>query len=120
MESAPREEQWAVLCFLAGHSIEIDEGELNGALRRAELLLATGGDPRRTLEPDARAVTALAEDLDDPLRRNALEHGLAALLPEAVGLPAICDALRCLLTEPDLAWKAFALSILADALEDSD
>ena len=35
-------------------------------MRRAELLLAAGGDPRRELELDGRAVTSVADDLDEP------------------------------------------------------
>ena len=53
--------------------------ELHAALRRAELLLAAGGDPRRPLELYGRAVTALAEDLDDPPLRAELAAGLEAL-----------------------------------------
>ena len=65
-ERADPEEQWALLCFVAGRNVTIDAHDLNAALRRSELLLATGGDPRRPLELYGRAVTALAEDLDEP------------------------------------------------------
>ena len=60
------------LVLLAGRSVDIDETELKGARRRAVELLAAGGDPRRDLDPDGRAVTALAADLDTPGRRAAL------------------------------------------------
>ena len=64
VERAEPEEQWVVLCFLAGQDVRLDEEELNAALRRSALLLAAGGDPRRRLELYGRAVTALAEDLE--------------------------------------------------------
>ncbi|HEX5449028.1 MAG TPA: hypothetical protein VFW85_03120, partial [Gaiellaceae bacterium] len=38
-----------VLAYLAGAAVEIDVGELNGARRRAMLLVAAGGDPHREL-----------------------------------------------------------------------
>ena len=57
----------------------VDEAELHAALRRSELLLATGGDPRRPLELYGRAVTALADDLDEPALRAELAAGLDAL-----------------------------------------
>ena len=63
-------EQWTMLCCLAGRKIAIDDDELNGAVRRAELLLAAGGDPHRPLDPFGRAATALADDLDTPERRG--------------------------------------------------
>ena len=49
-------EQWTMLCWLAGREIAIDEDELNGAVRRAELLLAAGGDPHRPLDPFGSSV----------------------------------------------------------------
>lgn len=119
MRSLEREEpsqQWAVLCFLAGRDVEIDEAELNASRRRSELLLATGGDPRRALELYGRAVTALARDLDTPERRRSLDAGLAALEAEAAGLRGAREAVRLLRRDPDLAWQAFAMSLLAEAL----
>jgi hypothetical protein len=108
------------LVYLAGRSVELDPDELNGAVRRAELLLATGGDPRRALEPDGRAVSALALDLDTPDRRAALAGGLAALGPDVEGLPGVGEALRSLLGDGELAWTSYASAILADALSDDD
>jgi hypothetical protein len=86
VERAEPEEQWTLLCFLAGADVQLDEAEVNGALRRAELLLATGGDPRRRLELYGRAVTAVAEDLDAPAARAALGEGLERLAAQAAGL----------------------------------
>ena len=66
LERAEPTEQWTMLCFVAGRDVPLDEDELNGAVRRAELLLAAGGDPHRALDPFGRAASALAEDLDTP------------------------------------------------------
>jgi hypothetical protein len=108
------------LAYLAGAAVELDQDELNGAVRRAELLLATGGDPRRAVEPDGRAVSALADDLDSPRRRAALADGLEQLRLNAEGLPGVGEALRSLLGDGELAWRSYASAILADALSDDD
>jgi hypothetical protein len=108
------------LAYLAGAAVELDQEELNGAVRRAELLLATGGDPRRALELDGRAVSALAHDLDAPSRRASLADGLERLHPNVEGLPAVGEALRSLLGDGELAWRSYASAILADALSDDD
>ncbi len=113
-DAAP-DEQIAVLCHLATASVPIDDGELNGAIRRAELLLATGGDPRRALELDGRAVTALANDLDAPERRAALAAALSALASELDRLPGLAAALQALQGDEERAWRAFAAALLADA-----
>jgi len=119
-EHSEPHEQWALLCFLAGRSVAIDENELNAALRRSELLLAAGGDPRRPLELYGRAVTALAEDLDDLLLREQLAAGLAALTPEVEGLRGAAEALRLLARDPDLAWQCYAMALLAEELADAE
>ncbi len=108
----------SLLCFLAGSGVSLDEDALRGALRRSELLLAAGGDPRRTLELFGRAVTALADDLDDPALRGQLAEGLARLAPEAEGLQAASEALRLLRADGDLAWQSYAMALLADAIGD--
>lgn len=115
-ERADPAEQWTMLCFLAGRSLTVDEDELNGAIRRAELLLAAGGDPHRPLDPFGRAVTALADDLDAPDRRAALRRGLEALASEIDGLRGATEALRLLLSDDDLAWRSYATSLLAEEL----
>ena len=115
-EHAPPEEQWALLCFLAGRSVMVDEAELHAALRRSELLLAAGGDPRRPLELYGRAVTALADDLDEPALRTELAAGLEALQPEIDGLRGATEALRLLGRDGDLAWQCYAMSLLAEHL----
>ncbi len=100
--------------------VEIDGDELNAALRRAELLLASGGDPRRAPELYSRAVSAVATDLDTPGRRTALRAALERLAPEAEGLRGAGEALRLLLADGDLAWQAFAYSLLAERLADDE
>lgn len=116
VERAEPDEQWAMLCFFAGRAVAVDEDELNGAVRRAELLLAAGGDPRRRLDPFGRAATALADDLDTAERRAQLRAGLEALVGEVEGLRGAREALALLLSDGDLAWNAYATSLLAEAL----
>jgi hypothetical protein len=115
LERADPTEQWTMLCFFAGRTIPIDD-ELNGAVRRAELLLAAGGDPHRPLDPFGRAATALADDLDTPERRGALVQALEALRPEVAGLRGARESLALLLSDPELAWRSYATSLLAEAL----
>jgi len=105
-----------MLCFFAGRSVVVDEEELNAAVRRAELLLAAGGDPRRRLDPFGRAASALADDLDTPERRTQLQVGLGALVNEVAGLRGARESLALLRADPDLAWTAYATSLLAEAL----
>ena len=116
LEESEPEIQWQLLCFLAGREVELDADEAHGALRRAELLLAAGGDPRRELELFGRAVTAVAADLDTPERRRDLDNGLTALESDAGGLPRAAAALQRLRAEPDLAWQCFAAALLAEEL----
>ena len=116
LERAAPAEQWAMLCFFAGREVSVDEEELNAAVRRAELLLAAGGDPRRELDPFGRAATALADDLDTPGRRQELRSGLEALRGEVAGLRGARESLELLLHDPDLAWRAYATAVLVEAL----
>ena len=109
-------EGFVSLALSAGSDIELPEEELNGALRRAVLLLAAGGDPHRELELNGRAVTALAGDLDLPERRRQLEHQLASLRRPAAGLPLVEGAITKLLADRDLAWQSFACAVLAHEL----
>src|SRR5215510_10935213 len=107
LERADPTEQWTMLCFFAGRGVEVDDGELNAAIRRAELLLAAGGDPRRALDPFGRAATALADDLDAPERRAALRSGLEELREDVAGLRGARESLRLLLGDDDLAWRVY-------------
>jgi hypothetical protein len=104
------------LALVAGSEIELPEDELNASLRRAMLLLASGGDPHRTLELHGRAVTALADDLDAAERRRQLAERLGDLRRPAAGLPLVEGALARLLVDRDLAWQAFACAVLAHDL----
>jgi hypothetical protein len=115
LETQEPDPQLPLLAYAAG--LDVDLGaDGDGAKRRAVLLLAAGGDPHRDLDLDGRAVTALAADLDDPARRAELLAGLDALAMFAVGLPKVSAAISFLLDDPDLAWRAYAAAVLADAL----
>ena len=106
------------LAWLAGRAIEHDEDELRRTIRRAELLLASGGNPRRELELDGRAVGAVADDLGDEASREQLEDGLADLVASSDGLPAVRDGLARLRAQPELAWRCYACALLTDAMDD--
>jgi hypothetical protein len=109
-----------VLASVAGSEVPVEEDERHGAVRRALLLLTAGGDPNRGLDLDGRAVRALASDLDEPERRQALTGGLAALSADAEGLPHVSEAIHALVGVPDVAWRAYACSLLAKELADED
>lgn len=104
------------LSLLAGQGVEIGGDELRAARRRAVQLLASGGDPRRELDPDGRAVTALANDLDAPARRQALAAGLASLRDAVDGLPNVSERLKRLLEDDERAWRWFACTLLGEEL----
>jgi hypothetical protein len=104
------------IALVAGSQLELPEEELNGALRRAVLLLAAEGDPNRELELNGRAVTAVAVDLDSQARREQLVERLATLRRSAAGLPLVEGALARLLADRELAWQAFACAVLAHEL----
>jgi hypothetical protein len=105
-----------VLAYLAGEALELDGGELNGARRRALLLIASGGDPHRELGVDDRAVKALATDLWTEERREAYGRSLDALVVRVRELPCARDAALFLATDVDLAWRLYALGLLAEEL----
>jgi hypothetical protein len=111
------EQAEALLAFIAGRQVVLPEDELNPARRRAMLVLAAGGDPHRQLDLDSRAVVVLARDLDSPERREALQAGLGALRTDASGLLRVNKLLDDLAADPDLAWRSFAWSLLAEELE---
>src|ERR671935_3248288 len=83
-----------VLASIAGAEVHVDEDERHGAVRRALLLLAAGGDPNRGLDLNGRAVSALAAELDDPRRGEAPLSGLAGIAGDAQGLPHVSEALH--------------------------
>ena len=90
-----------VTAYVAGQHVPLSEEERNAAVRRALLVFAAGGDLRREPALDDPAVLELAAALDAPDRRDAL---LAAS-------PVLRE-------DPDLAWRAYACGLLAEALGD--
>jgi hypothetical protein len=90
-----------VLAYIAGQQVPLSEEERNAAVRRALLIFAAGGDLHREPTLDDPAVLELAADLDSSERREAL-------------FAASDDLQR--LGDPDLAWRAYACGLLADAL----
>jgi hypothetical protein len=74
-------------------------------VRRALFVFAAGGDLHREPTLDDPAVLELAADLDSPERRDAL-------LAASTDLSSLEDA--------DLAWRAFACGLLADALGEDE
>jgi hypothetical protein len=116
LEAGPSNSLLLGLAWLAGQGIELDEEEQRATLRRAELLLAAGGDPRREPELDGRAVLSVAEDLDDPAARAELAAGLERLAAGADNLPEVASTLALLRAEPELAWQGYACALLAEAI----
>jgi hypothetical protein len=104
------------LTLLAGQRVEVGEDELRAARRRAVQLLAAGGDPRRELDPDGRAVSALASDLDTPARKEALAAGLAALREVVAGFPEVSARLERLREDIERAWRWYACTLLGEEL----
>jgi hypothetical protein len=107
-----------VLAYLAGQSVQLDEAELNGARRRALLLVAAGGDPHRELDVDDRAVKAIAADLYTRERRDELARSIDALVLRVRDLPVARKAAVFLAGDVDLAWRLLALALLAEELSE--
>jgi hypothetical protein len=105
-----------VPAFVAGQAVEMDEDELNGARRRALLLVADGGDPHRELGVDDRAVRAIAADLFTDGRRAELARGVDALVHRVRDLDPLREAALFLAADVDLAWRLYALGLLAEEL----
>ena len=105
-----------VLASVAGQGVQLGEDEAHGASRRALLLLAAGGDPDRGLDLNGRAVSALADEVRTVDRQLALERGLDDLKAQAKGLPHVSEALTALRATPEVAWRAYACSLLAEEL----
>ena len=103
-----------VLCWLVREEVAIDEQELNGARRRAMFVLAAGGDPHRDVGLESVAAERLAGELDTPERRAQLATALGELPTD--DLPRVTAAAGSLRADSELAWRSFALSLLADEL----
>jgi hypothetical protein len=97
-----------VLAYVAGTAVPLDDVERNAAVRRALFVFAAGGDLQRDPGLDDPAVVELAADLDSTDRRDALMAAIAASDAEPGLLERVSD--------PDVAWRAFACGLLADAL----
>jgi hypothetical protein len=110
----------AMLALVALDDVSFDAGALSAAIRRSLLVLASGGDLRRDLSLDDRAVARLAEDIDDPARRAELTDALLELRRTADDLPATSAALDALLADDDRAWRALATAILANELTEDE
>ncbi len=106
------------LAYVALQSVELDQDELRGARRRALLVLASGGDPRRELDPGGRAVSVVATELDSAGRREALGRALRGLRDQADGLAEVSAALERLVADEELAWRWAACALLAEELAD--
>ena len=104
------------LAYLAVEAVDIDPDELRGARRRALLVLASGGDPLRELDPEGRAVAVVARDVDAPGRRARLREALSGLRTQAGGLAAVTAALDGLLADDEAAWRWAACALLAEEL----
>ena len=114
LESAS--ELQVVLCWLVQEHVTVDEDTLNAARRRAMFVLAAGGDPHRDVGVDSVAAERLADELDTPHRRGQLAAALDELPTD--DLPGVTSAVKSLRADPELAWRSFALSLLADELAD--
>jgi hypothetical protein len=105
-----------VLAYLAGQAVELGDEELNGARRRALLLVAAGGDPHRELDVDDRSVKALAADLYTEERRDELGRSIDVIVARVRDLPNAREAALFLAADVDLAWRLLALALLAEEL----
>ena len=105
-----------VLASVAGRDVHVEPAEVRGAARRALVLLGAGGDPTGGLDLHGRAVTAMADELRTVDRQLALEDGIRQLRVEASGLPHVSEAVHALADTPDVAWRAYAASLLAEEL----
>jgi hypothetical protein len=102
-----------VLAFVAGQEVPLEDRDRQAALRRALFVFAAGGDLHREPTLEDPAVIELARDLDTPERRQALASAVGTLEAEPELLEQLGDS--------DVAWRAYACALLADALgEDAD
>jgi hypothetical protein len=115
LEAMDAEGRRASIAYVAGQQVEIPEGELNEALRRALVVRAVGGNPQRELRLEEDAVVRLAEELDGAERREALRRALEPLRELVEAGPAATE-LDALLADTDLAWRCFAAAQLAAEL----
>ena len=105
-----------VLAYLAGQTVVLPEDELNELRRRAVVRLATSGDPTRDLEIDSPPVKELAVELSSDGRRAQLGLAIDRLVLRARELPAVRAATLFLAADVELAWRLFALTLIAEEL----
>jgi len=98
-----------VAAYVAGRAVPLPEEERNAAVRRALLVFAAGGDPHRDPALDDPAVLELARDLDSPQRRIAF-----------LGAASSVDGGDALTADPELAWRAYACGLLAEAVGEKE
>jgi hypothetical protein len=117
LAALPEADGLVLAAAAAGRSVTIDPNQVTAVFRRALLLHAAGGDALRPYDLEGRAVAAAAAELDAPERRAELVRGLDELAA-AEGLPHLRRLLGALAADPELAWRAFASSVLLEELED--
>lgn len=120
--SGPEEEDAAAaVAYAAAMSLGLDEVALAGPLRRALLLLAAGGDPHRELDPDARAVRALGNELEVLVTDAELTAAYTSVHARARGLPRLEAAAAALAEDAEAARRALALALIgAELAEEAD
>jgi len=116
LESGELGDPLPVLAYAAGMEVELPDAERKEALRRALFLLAAGGDPHREPDVDDSAVKSLARELHDERRRAQLVRGLDELALLARDLPRTREAALFLVKDVDLAWRLYALALVAEEL----
>jgi hypothetical protein len=110
----------SALAYIAGLRLELPEDEVKEARRRAMLLLAAGGDPHRELGVDDRAVKAVAVDLHSDRRQEELAAAIDELVVLARDLPVVRKAALFLAADVDLAWRLFALGLVAEEIAEAE
>jgi hypothetical protein len=65
-------------------------------------------------------VKSLAVELWSEERRDALVAGLDELALRARTLPRVRETVLSLVRDPELAWRLYALALLAEELGDDD
>jgi hypothetical protein len=110
----------SVLSYIAGLRLELPDVEVTEARRRAMLLLATGGDPRRELGVDEPAVKSVALDLHTDSRQAELAAALDELARQSRDLPRVRAAALFLAADVDLAWRLFALGLVAEEIAEAE
>ena len=104
------------VAWLVTRLLRVDAHELNAALRRALLVQAAGGDLRREIALDDRAVRMVAGELREAGAEPQLREALAGLARESTGLPRAAAAVGHLEADDALARTYVAAALLADEL----